>query len=530
MEDDRKVNAPPIQEEEEDEAKGKQEERLEKAMTELVGALRQRRPLAVIRAIVETRIAPLEAPNLFLARKDRERGWTPLHHAALGRSQLCAVKYLVATCPEAVRSKSKNGTLPLHIAANALAAARPRISKVSRVLVEAWPEALMEPSSQGWLPVHLALATCDNTVGGMMYRRPDDPTDFDTVRLMVRQAPQSLRVPGPDGKLPIHCLVGSGAARAELKTIKLVVDAYPDALLVRDGNGDLPVHLVNDCGPMQDEVDQFWLEAGEIMQFLVAKCPRSATEPAREAHNGTLLHLALTKWHWAFVNEINHVVQHCPGIVTIPDARGDLALHLAARQFHNEVAEFLVEQSPESVQARGYMGRLPIHGVADPTDDGRLFWDTYPCVSMLRCLEELCPESLLERDDNGKTPLHLAAGGRPIWTSGGTLSVVQCLVDACPDALGAADNEGRLPLHDALDWKDEDKEMSPQKLKEATSVVQFLIEKRPQALRVADMEGNLPLHAAVRRQVPPSVLCLLFSPSPSTQHSGPPSLKRARAG
>jgi hypothetical protein len=110
------------------------------------------------------------------------------------------------------------------------------------------------------------------------------------------------------------------------------------------------------------------------------------------------------------------------------------------------------------------------------------------------------------------------------------LSVVQCLVDACPDALGAADNEGRLPLHDALDWKDEDKEMSPQKLKEATSVVQFLIEKRPQALRVADMEGNLPLHAAVRLQVPPSVLCLLFSPSPSTQHSGPPSLKRARAG
>ena len=45
--------------------------------------------------------------------------------------------------------------------------------------------------------------------------------------------------------------------------------------MVRDSHGDLPVHLVNDCGPLQDEVDQYWPEAADIMRYLVTKCPQS---------------------------------------------------------------------------------------------------------------------------------------------------------------------------------------------------------------------------------------------------------------
>jgi hypothetical protein len=97
----------------------------------------------------------------------------------------------------------------------------------------------------------------------------------------------------------------------------------------------------------------------------------------------------------------------------------------------------------------------------------------------------------------------------------------------CPDALLVADNEGRLPLHDALDWKEEDAEMSPEKLQEVKSVVQLLIKERPHALRMADREGNIPLRIAARRGVPISVLRLLSSSS-STERSGPPSPKRAR--
>jgi ankyrin repeat protein len=161
-----------------------------------------------------------------------------------------------------------------------------------------------------------------------------------------------------------------------------------------------------------------------------------------------LLHLALTKWHLAVVNEIKHVVQHGPGIVTVPDAQGNWALHLAARQFHIEVVECLVEQRPGvSVRTRGHKGRLPIHLVADPTHEG----------------------------------------------------------------LAGVDHEGRLPLHDAPNWEDEE-EMRPGKLDEVKSVVQLLVERPSEALRAADQQGNLPLHVAARREVPDSVLRLLVSP------------------
>jgi ankyrin repeat protein len=548
------MNVPPggdetEEEEEEEEAKEARREDMEKELNEaervLVAALQRRRPAEEIRGIVEAHVVPRQSPNAFLARKDRgPTGMTPLHYAVISGSQLRVLQYLVITSPASVRVKTTAGAfLPLHLA---VAVARdPRVvvatngnsPKAVRVLVEAWPAALLEAASDGSLPLHVALR-CDDSNNEKDAAVTDDddkedvprrtsaaPLDFVTVRLMVQCAPQSLRVPGPDGRLPIHSLLAGWEARGAevLKAIHLVVDGYVEALRVRDKNGNVPVHLVNDCG------GRYWREAALIVRFLVAKCPESAREPAREARNGTLLHLALTRWRWALVTDIQHIVRRCPGIASIPDNHRNLPLHVAARRFRCKVVELLVQHRPDSVRIRGYKGRLPIHQVADPAAaaGGRLPWDADRCLEMLRFLERRWPESLLEGDEDGKTPLHLAAGGRPLHTGGGTLAVVRGLVDMCPDALGVMDHGGRFPLNAALGARNEREEddddgarMRPvELLDEVASVVRFLVERFPQALRVADPEGNLPLHVAARRGTPLPVLRLLLGREPWALHA-----------
>lgn len=548
--DDREMNVPPGGQEEEKKEVAKashqdKEQELNEAKRVLVAALQIRRPLREIRTIIEARVVPLEAPSVFFARKDPgPTGMTLLHYAVIVGSPLRVIKYLVQASPVSLTVKTNVGAfLPLHVAARAVAVAADaddaprRVSnrKVARVLIEAWPGALLERAADGWLPLHVALTTCDdndnndNSNKEGIVCRHSGPLDCDTIRLMVQHAPQSLRVPGPDGRLPIHLLIGGcgGAAAAAysaelLTTIQLVVDACSDALRVRDNHGHLPIHLVNDGGGGGG--GRYWREAGHLLRFLVSKCPPSAREPVNEVHNGTLLHLALTKWRWALVTEIQHIVYRCRGIAAIPDAQGNLPLHVAVQLFRCKVVELLVKLNIESVRERGHLGRLPIHVAvaADPATAAhggrRLAWDADRCLAMLRFLEKLWPESLLEGDDDGKTPLHLAAGGRPLQTGGGTLTVVRGLVEMCPDALGVMDHHGRFPLNDALAHKegevDDMGKMLPVQLDEVTSVVQFLVERYPQALRVADPEGNWPLHVAARRGLPLPVLRLMAGLEP----------------
>jgi ankyrin repeat protein len=547
----RKMNVPPggnEKEGEEEEAKEARQEDMEKELNEaervLVAALQRRRPPEEIRGIVEALVVPHQSSNAFLARKDRgPTGMTPLHYVVISGSQLRVLQYLVVTSPASVRVKTTAGAfLPLHLAVAAARDSRVVATsggspKAVRALVEAWPEALLEAASDGSLPLHVALR-CDNNEKDAAVVEEDDkeddvptrrtsaaPLDFFTVRLMVQRAPHSLRVPGPDGRLPIHSLLAGWEARGAevLKAIHLVVDGYVEALRVRDGSGHLPVHLVSDGGG-----GRYWREAAHILRFLVAKCPESAQEPAREARNGgALLHLALAHWRWALVTDIQHIVRCCPGIASIPDNHRNLPVHVAARRFRCKVVELLVEHRPDSVRIRGYKGRLPIHQVADPAANGRLAWDADRCLEMLRFLERRRPDSLLEVDDDGKTPLHLAAGGRPLHTGGGTLAVVRGLVEMFPDALGVTDHGGRFPLNAALGARNEREEddddvatMRPvELLDEVASVVRFLVERYPQALRVADPEGNLPLHVAARRGMPLPVVRLLLGREPWALHA-----------
>jgi hypothetical protein len=69
---------------------------------------------------------------------------------------------------------------------------------------------------------------------------------------------------------------------------------------------------------------------------------------------------------------------------------------------------------------------------------------SFRSADVIKWLIEACPTSLLEKDEGGHAPLHIAGPSR----FGGRGHDAKMLVAACPRALLCTkDSKGRLPLH-----------------------------------------------------------------------------------
>jgi ankyrin repeat protein len=177
----------------------------------LYKALKEKRPLAEIQAIVRT--------NPSLLRSQNSNGRLPLHDAVYIQSSEEIVKYLVDGWEQAVQVKDEKGWLPLHLAADNMAQLT-----VLQCLVRKWERALQE-SVNGWLPLHLAV-------------RNEAPVQ--TIQYLLDTYESALQQKTSDGWLPLHL-----AARYEVpvEVVKLLVHKYPDALQERRGGNWLPLHL-----------------------------------------------------------------------------------------------------------------------------------------------------------------------------------------------------------------------------------------------------------------------------------------------
>jgi hypothetical protein len=144
----------------------------------------------------------------------RERGWLPLHHAAMANS-FSSVELLLDLCPSAVQVPQEDGFLPLHMAVYF----EEVDIEVVRLLLTAHPNAAASRSKDGRTPLHVAIQ--------------NSALDRAVIELLISANPSALTVATDSGSLPLHLCVLSKHCKPDV--LDVILSANKAAALVRDG-------------------------------------------------------------------------------------------------------------------------------------------------------------------------------------------------------------------------------------------------------------------------------------------------------
>ncbi|KAA8533924.1 hypothetical protein F0562_031441 [Nyssa sinensis] len=120
-------------------------------------------------------------------------------------------------------------------------------------------------------------------------------------------------------------------------------------------------------------------------------------------------------------------------------------------------------------------------------------------IEDLEALAKSCPELCLEKDKNGRTPLHIAA------VMDGREDVVRALVTACPESLEQTTSRGETALHLAL--------KNGQCLSFQVLMEELHKLRKEAILTWKDYEGNTVLHIATKQRLVQIVRMLLVDNS-----------------
>jgi ankyrin repeat protein len=271
---------------------------------------------------------------------------------------------------------------------------------------------------------------------------------------------------------------------ADASVALLLLEAAPWLTTRADSNGQGPLH---------------WLIASweermcgqALLQQLVDSAPAQvAATLAAATGQQTPLQLAVDQRRWVAVVQLLEAVmqasnddgQDGPAIalqMLLQAAHGPAELALimngqrgvlqaAVERPTAAVLQLLLSAQLSDVMETDDVGRLPLHVAA-----------MHGSADAVRLLLAAAPAAASAEDDYGSLPLHLAAlYGRP--------DAVRLLLAASPAAAAAEDFEGLLPLHTAVKSGN-------------AAAVSLLLEAAPRTAATATRCGWLPLHYAARQ-------------------------------
>jgi len=164
---------------------------------------------------------------------------------------------------------------------------------------------------------------------------------------------------------------------------------------------------------------------------------------------------------------LNPLAFQYPPAATMPNAKGKIPLHYAAREGRVEMVRFFLQTVPRTAAIASDKKKLALHFAAG---DGH--------TTVVRDLLTVYPQGASLQSAKGKIPLHFASR----W---GHLQIAYDLLSVYPEGVRALDWEGSLPIHDAA-------------REGQYRMCRYLLERFPAALCAANMRGEIPLFPAVR--------------------------------
>ena len=216
--------------------------------------------------------------------------------------------------------------------------------------------------------------------------------------------------------------------REILYMAKLIVKSYPILTVGQDfPTGRTPLMYAIIHGDM----DYISLFDGHEEAYLTS-----------DFEGNTPLHLAVSRLD---IEQITHILKQYPHALYSVNISGQTPLHIAS--IHGvdvEIAKFLYDQDPKN-NIPDYYGNYPIHAYGDNAAAVR-FLDYYPEHGTLSFLANADRSTLLKRNHKGNVPIHEISLLFCVKTSKLFYEICH-VIDICPESLLVRNNIGELPIH-----------------------------------------------------------------------------------
>ena len=285
--------------------------------------------------------------------RDNE-GLTPLHIAALAGKEH-VVRQLVSKYDCSVECRDNNDHTPLH-----KAAARGHTHVVQVLLSELGADVEAHNKNNNTILNIAALNGHSNVV-----------------TLLVDQLGCDPHTKGYINRTLLHhaCMGG------HLELVEKLIDSYHCDSMARDDKGLTPLHIAAMAGKEH------------VVRQLVSKY--DCVVECRDNDDHTPLHGAAVKGH---THVVHVLVSELGADVEARNKQNDTILNMAALNGHSDVVSLLVDQFGCSPDTKGYNNRTVLHQAcwSGHLELVEKLIDSYHCDSMAR-------------DDEGLTPLHIAA-------------------------------------------------------------------------------------------------------------------------
>lgn len=270
----------------------------------------------------------------------------------------------------------------------------------------------------------------------------------DTIEIMVQAHPNAAKVPCEWENMPLHHAL---MCNREVQTVRIIVAANPDACSHRNFRGELPLHIaVKYSAPL------------EVIVSLLETYPLAANTQDGQG---------FTPLHWAWVRHVSPNQEKDGRIVPMNFAElAATSLDIIEQAKSPKILlDFLKSSQDKGLFWETTKLLLRYATATEQTKNADKKWRVVHAASSVCCPRatlrvaiKLHPEQIMEKDENGRIPLHLAAAcpaftpwqfqgllGQPCGPDMLEESAIDCILHH--HKTDSFDNHGRIALHIAIE-------------------------------------------------------------------------------
>lgn len=413
-----------------------------------------------------------------------QKGKTPMHYAAREGKQEIVELFLQVT-PYTATIASQKYKLPLHFAAG-----NGHI-EIVKMLLRVYPKGATLPSAKGKLPIHFA-ARWGN---------------LETCRLLDAVYPEGVRTQDYEGSFPLH----DAAREGQLPTARFLLARYKRALVtanirhevplfpaVRSGNVDLVIlflqawplggkYILQDVSSADHMEDWGWdvlelLLRGAVNNFIGCTLIDGKEPPPVRLKEISMIE-SLPDYSYENKNE-----KRPQNSSVVSDAQSSPS-----------------SSSFDSVELRSKSPVLMNDGNRRVTKSRKRSWGICLDASTFNHDLETCAcfhRLKLRAEPRLFSPLHAA------FHCEAPIHVIKVVAAKSRDSIKQADDQGRLPLHLAAGRCHDEKEVD--------FFINDLLAEYPQAAAIRDVHKRMPLHIAIARGADVRAMIALLDTNPSS--------------
>ena len=443
-----------------------------------------------------------------------ELEWLPLHIAVKRGFSLAVIELLISIYPEALLKQDTYGRTPLNLSLDI------NRCEADFLRLLACPEVMSINDKYGNSVLH-KYCQCEDI-------------DIHVFREFVNSNPNSLGQTNTSMRTPLHVLIDSVSDEMDYDLFEPLLEfllvKYPVAVEKKDAEGYTPLHIA--CRDFNQEDENFG-----VIQLMVQACPK-AVRVVDTGGNTPLHFLIKNSNRWNLLtsaglllsnaNVLNYdhstplhlycskvtdyedipflrlLIEHYALALQHKDAMGNTPLALASRHGSMEVIEFLFEKCPKVLEPvnQGSTG-TPLHTLCAFRSRWRDFLD---CLRVLT----ISKQAVVTRDYAGRNPFHWLC-----FKGGVTPDALEIFVEKFPHMLLERNVQGRIPLHLAIEGSVSVGARSfPNAEDQYHGTIKCLLDLFPGAVRAGDKWGMTPLQLACENDAPLTIIYQLVIENP----------------